>query len=211
MPESLCSQRRLALDYSLCKYVVSADHVVAVADMRGGDLELGSHPLLTEHGVRSFLSVPVRDAKDRPLGALTVLDTRISCSAPDSGGPRPGRRRDRQLLALLGGFLGGCREPLRADRPQLQRGHDLIPGGPVERADASVMELPFQAIVRRRCDVVGGRQVAGLEQIVVPSGRKVLVATGEQAAAESARNRDLMFDDKAPHSLLDEFAAYRDV
>ncbi|MEV4636433.1 ATP-binding protein [Actinoplanes sp. NPDC049548] len=76
LPEPLCGQRRLSQNYSLCKYVVSADHVLAVTDMRdGGDPELSSHPLLTEYGVRSFLSVPVRDAQDRPIGALTVLDT----------------------------------------------------------------------------------------------------------------------------------------
>jgi 2-polyprenyl-6-methoxyphenol hydroxylase-like FAD-dependent oxidoreductase len=40
---------------------------------------------------------------------------------------------------------------------------------------------------------------------------KDLFPRGEQAAAESARNLDLIFDDKAPQSLLDEFAAYRDV
>ena len=40
---------------------------------------------------------------------------------------------------------------------------------------------------------------------------KDLIPRGEQAAAKSARNLDLVFDDKAPQSLLDEFAAYRDV
>jgi 2-polyprenyl-6-methoxyphenol hydroxylase-like FAD-dependent oxidoreductase len=40
---------------------------------------------------------------------------------------------------------------------------------------------------------------------------KVLCPCGEQAAAESARNLDLIFDDRASQSRLDEFAAYRDV
>ncbi|MEV8508806.1 ATP-binding protein [Actinoplanes sp. NPDC051475] len=75
LPTPLCSHRRLAINYSLCKYVVSADHVLNVADMRdGGDPELREHPLLTEHGMRSFLSVPVRDPQDQLVGALTVLD-----------------------------------------------------------------------------------------------------------------------------------------
>lgn len=39
----------------------------------------------------------------------------------------------------------------------------------------------------------------------------VLKPRGEQAAAESARTLDLIFDDKAPQILRDEFAAYRDV
>ncbi|MFI7603269.1 ATP-binding protein [Actinoplanes sp. NPDC049681] len=77
LPEPLCSQRKLAIKYSLCKYVVSADHVLNVPDMcGGGDPELSSHPLLTEYGVCSFLSVPIRDPQDQLVGALTVCDTK---------------------------------------------------------------------------------------------------------------------------------------
>jgi len=74
LPPPLRGRDRLPLDYSLCKFVVSVDHVLAVTDMSGGDPELTRHPLHIEHGIRAFLSVPVRDGRDRPVGALTVLD-----------------------------------------------------------------------------------------------------------------------------------------
>ncbi|MEV6597188.1 ATP-binding protein [Actinoplanes sp. NPDC051346] len=79
LPEKLGGQgKRLPLEYSLCKYVVSADHLIGVEDMLATeDPELCEHLLTTEYGVRAFLSVPVRDAEDRPLGSLTVLDTEV--------------------------------------------------------------------------------------------------------------------------------------
>jgi PAS domain S-box-containing protein len=78
MPESLTSQRRAPLAYSVCKYVVSHDHPVVCGDMRGDDHEqLHEHLLMTEFGVRAFLGVPVRDGQDRAVGSLTVLDTTV--------------------------------------------------------------------------------------------------------------------------------------
>ncbi|MFI5494833.1 ATP-binding protein [Actinoplanes sp. NPDC051859] len=77
IPESLNELGdRLPLEYSLCKYAVSADHLIGVEDMRAADdPELCEHLLTREYGVRAFLSVPVRDAGDQPVGSLTVLDT----------------------------------------------------------------------------------------------------------------------------------------
>ncbi|GGQ40317.1 sensor histidine kinase [Couchioplanes azureus] len=79
IPEALGSRgKRLPLEYSLCKYVVSADHLLGVEDMRASDdPELCEHLLTREYGVRAFLSVPVRDPEDRPVGSLTVLDTEV--------------------------------------------------------------------------------------------------------------------------------------
>ncbi|ROP32082.1 PAS domain S-box-containing protein [Couchioplanes caeruleus] len=79
LPETLGSRgKRLPLEYSLCKYVVSSDHLLGVEDMRASDdPELCEHLLTREYGVRAFLSVPVRDTEDRPVGSLTVLDTEV--------------------------------------------------------------------------------------------------------------------------------------
>ena len=74
VPATLAGGASLA--YSVCKYVVSADAPVRVADMAADDdPQLRDHPLCSEYGVRAFLGVPLRDAGDRPLGSLTVLDT----------------------------------------------------------------------------------------------------------------------------------------
>ncbi|MGX6603538.1 ATP-binding protein [Micromonosporaceae bacterium Da 78-11] len=89
LPEPLSAGRSLPLKYSVCKYVVSADHMVRSDDMLGGaDPQLAGHLLVTDFGLRSFLGVPIRDG-GRPVGSLTVLDT----------GPR--HWTDEQAAALL--------------------------------------------------------------------------------------------------------------
>ncbi|GIF05476.1 hypothetical protein Asi03nite_30140 [Actinoplanes siamensis] len=76
LPESLTARGRAPLEYSVCKYVVARDHPVMCVDMpHDEDRELREHALVREYGVRAFLAVPVRDADDRSLGSLSVLDT----------------------------------------------------------------------------------------------------------------------------------------
>ncbi|MEV6305974.1 ATP-binding protein [Actinoplanes sp. NPDC051861] len=77
MPERLVAPRRAPLAYSVCKYIVCADHLVLSTNMSAEpDESLCKHLLGLEFGIHSFLGVPVRDADDRPLGSLTVLDRR---------------------------------------------------------------------------------------------------------------------------------------
>src|SRR4051812_24141367 len=73
-PEPLAADRRQSVAYSVCKYAVSADHPVGSGDM-WADPELRRHPLVTRFGIRSFVTVPLRDIRDRPIGSLSVLDT----------------------------------------------------------------------------------------------------------------------------------------
>jgi signal transduction histidine kinase/PAS domain-containing protein len=87
LPGRLCSGLVLPMDYSVCKYVVSADHPVRGDDMLDGtDPHLVEHPLATDHGVRAFLGVPVRDGDDRPVGSLVVLDTEPRTWTDDEAG-----------------------------------------------------------------------------------------------------------------------------
>jgi PAS domain S-box-containing protein len=74
-PEPMSAPHRVPLAYSVGTFVVSAGHAIDVPDLLAGDdPPLRHHLLATEYGVRAFLGVPVRDAEDRPVGALTVLD-----------------------------------------------------------------------------------------------------------------------------------------
>ncbi|MFC7530849.1 ATP-binding protein [Actinoplanes sp. GCM10030250] len=76
LPQSLTTDGRAPIEYSVCKYIVIQDHLVVCEDMLHDDIsDLREHPLVTEYGVRSFLGVPVRDDADRLLGSMTVLDT----------------------------------------------------------------------------------------------------------------------------------------
>jgi GAF domain-containing protein len=77
LPGRLAATGRAPLTYSVCKYVVSADHLVLCGDMRAASEEAYcKHLLVLEYDVQAFLGVPVRDGDDRPLGSLTVLDRR---------------------------------------------------------------------------------------------------------------------------------------
>ncbi|GAA3389195.1 PAS domain-containing protein [Cryptosporangium minutisporangium] len=76
-PRSLVAGDEASVAYSLCKYVVSADGPVLSADLDAeDDARLRHHPLAVEYGVRAFLGAPLRDTDDRPVGSVTVLDTR---------------------------------------------------------------------------------------------------------------------------------------
>jgi signal transduction histidine kinase/PAS domain-containing protein len=73
LPERLATDEPMPVKYSLCKYVVSADHPVTVMDM-AADPQLRKHALAVDFGVRAFAGVPLRDEADRTVGSLLVID-----------------------------------------------------------------------------------------------------------------------------------------
>jgi len=77
VPASLAANAEVPSAYSVCKYTITTDAPVRCEDMRTEtDPHIRDHPLAAEYGVRAFLGIPLRDAEDRPLGSVTVLDTR---------------------------------------------------------------------------------------------------------------------------------------
>jgi PAS domain S-box-containing protein len=77
VPWSPAAGRQAPMAYSVCKYVVSADHPVSCDDMTAEqDRRVREHPLVSEFGVRAFIGVPLRDGDGRPVGSLSVLDDR---------------------------------------------------------------------------------------------------------------------------------------
>lgn len=87
--------RHVPLSYSVCKYVVGSDHVMAVQDMTA-DPEYQHHPSAVKFGIRSFAGVPLRDTADRPIGALTVVDYR----------PREWTTRQLSILVEVATLIG---------------------------------------------------------------------------------------------------------
>ncbi|SHN46759.1 GAF domain-containing protein [Cryptosporangium aurantiacum] len=76
-PAALIAGGQASLAYSVCKYIVCADAPVRGRDMAADDdPRIRNHPLTSEYGVRAFLGVPLRDAQDRPVGSVSVMDTR---------------------------------------------------------------------------------------------------------------------------------------
>ena len=74
LPPPLDTREPVPAAYSVCRYVVSADHPVVVGDMTA-DPDLAGHALAVEFGARAFAGVPLRDADDRTIGSLLVVDT----------------------------------------------------------------------------------------------------------------------------------------
>ncbi|WP_161952620.1 ATP-binding protein [Actinoplanes sp. TFC3] len=92
LPPELPEQQDLTLDYSLCKFVVSANRPISVADLRSSDdVQLCEHLLVRAYDITAFLSVPLRDGNGRPLGSVTVLDTK----------PREWTERDTEVLTEI--------------------------------------------------------------------------------------------------------------
>jgi PAS domain S-box-containing protein len=73
MPEPFATMRSVPLEYSLCAFVVSADDVVTVGDMLADEV-LRNHPAAVEYGIRAFTGVPLRDAHNQLVAAVTVFD-----------------------------------------------------------------------------------------------------------------------------------------
>ncbi|GIE32854.1 hypothetical protein Ait01nite_058990 [Actinoplanes italicus] len=73
LPAALATHAAVPVAYSVCKYVVSADHPVRISDMIA-DPDLRDHRLAVEYGARAFAGVPLRDAADQTVGSLVVVD-----------------------------------------------------------------------------------------------------------------------------------------
>ncbi|MEV6601889.1 ATP-binding protein [Actinoplanes sp. NPDC051346] len=73
LPQVFTTGEPVPVAYSVCKYIVSADHPVSVDDM-SADPDLRSHALAMEYDARAFAGVPLRDAADRTVGSLLVVD-----------------------------------------------------------------------------------------------------------------------------------------
>jgi PAS domain S-box-containing protein len=89
LPPALAAHDDGSLPHSFAGHVVCDNHLTHAADLpHDADPRLREHPLVRS-GVRAYIAVPIRDGAGRPLGALTVFDT------------RPRRWHGPQELALM--------------------------------------------------------------------------------------------------------------
>ena len=80
--------RRMPIAYALCQHVVRSAEAVVVDDTTAHAL-MSTSPIVTEHGVRAYLGVPLTTAAGQHLGALCALDfAPRSWSAEDVAGLR---------------------------------------------------------------------------------------------------------------------------
>ncbi|MET3430107.1 PAS domain S-box-containing protein [Actinoplanes tereljensis] len=96
LPAVLSAGAPIPVAYSVCKYVVSADHPVTSDDM-SADPDLRDHALAVEFGARAFAGVPLRDTADRTVGSLLVVDVV----------PRAWTGADLELLVEISALLAG--------------------------------------------------------------------------------------------------------
>ncbi|WP_213012292.1 sensor histidine kinase [Paractinoplanes toevensis] len=96
LPAVLSTGAPMPVAYSVCKYIVSADHPVTSDDM-STDPDLRGHALAVEFGARAFAGVPLRDTADHTVGSLLVVDVV----------PRAWTDADLELLVEISTLLAG--------------------------------------------------------------------------------------------------------
>ena len=95
LPDELAEERESPRDVSVCGYVVAANGVVVVEDLKR-DRRFAENPLLTKHSLRFYAGAPIRAANGQPIGALCIMDT----------APRRFSKRERRLLEQSAAELG---------------------------------------------------------------------------------------------------------
>jgi len=87
LPEELAEERESPRDLSVCGFVVAANDLVVVEDLKR-DRRFTGNPLLVKHHLRFYAGAPIRASNGQPIGALCVMDTE----------PRRFTKRERRLL-----------------------------------------------------------------------------------------------------------------
>jgi GAF domain-containing protein len=73
LPEMLAEEGGTPRDLSICGYVVAADDVFVVKDLKR-DRRFAKNPMVVEHGIRFYAGAPIR-ANGQTIGALCLMDT----------------------------------------------------------------------------------------------------------------------------------------
>jgi predicted PurR-regulated permease PerM/GAF domain-containing protein len=73
LPDKLAEEGGTPRDLSICGYVVAADDVFVVKDLKR-DRRFAKNPMVVEHGIRFYAGAPIR-ANGQTIGALCLMDT----------------------------------------------------------------------------------------------------------------------------------------
>ena len=109
-------RREVSVDSSFCKYVVASRSPLVVDDLTT-HAELCGHPAVTEHGMRAYISQPLRLSCGEVVGTLCAFDTDVRAWSQD----------DRDALATLASAIAAeaelvtCARELEASQQQLSR------------------------------------------------------------------------------------------
>lgn len=87
LPEALAEEGGIPRDLSVCAYVVAANAVLVVEDLKR-DRRFTGNPMLVKHELRFYAGAPIRASNGMVIGALCVMDT----------SPRRFTHRERRLL-----------------------------------------------------------------------------------------------------------------
>lgn len=169
VPEQLM-RRDLPLEHSLCRHVVAAGAPLVIADAHEHPLTR-ANPVVTEHGVRAYIGLPLPARHGPPVGSLCVADVR----------PRRWTRSDVQMLTSLAAAAASQMEIQalgRRHRQAAERYRTLLDHLPetlilvfdrdlrIQTASGAVLQrsgLPPAELVGHTLEsVVGGDGVAGL-------------------------------------------------
>jgi GAF domain-containing protein len=74
LPDPLAEEGGTPRDLSICGYVVAADGVFVVKDLKR-DRRFAKNPMVAEHGIRFYAGAPIRVGNGQTIGALCLMDT----------------------------------------------------------------------------------------------------------------------------------------
>ena len=82
LPEPLHEARETPLEMSICRFVKESGHPLVIADLLA-DPRTADNPLVREHGLRSYIGVPIHAGTGRPIGALCCINTEVCDWTPE--------------------------------------------------------------------------------------------------------------------------------
>ncbi len=74
LPDEMADEGGTPRDLSICGYVVAADDVFVVKDLKR-DRRFAKNPMVLEHGIRFYAGAPIRVGNGQTIGALCLMDT----------------------------------------------------------------------------------------------------------------------------------------
>ncbi|MEE4345193.1 MAG: ATP-binding protein [Paracoccaceae bacterium] len=76
LPDALAAARETPLEMSICRYVKDSGHPLAIPDLLA-DPRTADNPLVLEHGLRSYIGVPIHVVSGQTIGALCCIKTEV--------------------------------------------------------------------------------------------------------------------------------------
>lgn len=76
LPDTLTESRETPLEMSICRFVKESGCPLVIPDLLA-DPRTADNPMVLEHGLRSYIGVPIHAGTGRPIGSLCCIKTEV--------------------------------------------------------------------------------------------------------------------------------------